>query len=115
LQLTLIDLQVTPLVQEIDQYISLDDILGRYLCSTEILVSAKTENFIGHSKCWQNAVIFLTHPDNLHKKAQQSKSRQLSYINCSRCVFINKQTRWTMKHTSAVAPETKASSLIRLT
>jgi len=24
---------------------------------------------IGLSRCWQNAVMFLTHPDNLHKKA----------------------------------------------
>jgi len=29
---------------------------------------------IGLSKCWQNAVIFLMHPDNLRKKAQRSKS-----------------------------------------
>jgi len=34
-------------------------------------------------RCWQNAVIFFTHPDNLLKKAQQSisKSRQLSCNN----------------------------------
>jgi len=38
-------------------------------------------------RSWQNAVIFLTHPDNLRKKAQRSKSRQLSY-NASRCGFI---------------------------
>jgi len=35
-----------------------------------------------------NAVIFLTHPDNMCKKAQQTKSRQLSCSNASRCVFI---------------------------
>jgi len=65
-------------------------------------------------RCWQNAVIFLTHPDNLHKKAQRTKSKQLSCSNASRCLFINKQTRWTMKHASAVAAKTKESSLITL-
>jgi len=44
------------------------------------------------SRCWQNAIIFLMHPDNLLKKAQQSKSKQLSCNNVSRCVFINEQT-----------------------
>jgi len=44
------------------------------------------------SRCWQN-VIFLTHADNLHRKAQWTKSRQLSCSNASRCVFINKKTR----------------------
>jgi len=29
-------------------------------------VSAKTANVIDLSRCGQNAVIFLTHPDNLH-------------------------------------------------
>jgi len=27
-------------------------------------------------RCWQNAIIFLTHPNNLRKKAQRNKSRQ---------------------------------------
>jgi len=58
--------------------------------------------------------ISLMHPHNLLKKAQQSKSRQLSCSNASRCVFINKQTRWTMEHMAAVAAETEASLLIRL-
>jgi len=82
---------------------------GRYLGFTDISLSAKTANFIGLSRCWQNAVIFLTHPDNLRKKAQRSKSRQLSYSNASRCGFINKQTRLTIEHASVVAAETKAS------
>ena len=38
-------------------------------------------------------------------------SQQLSYINASRCVFINKQTGLTMKHASAVAAKTKTSSV----
>jgi len=46
--------------------------------------------------CWQNAVIFYTHPDNLRKKAQRINSRELSCSNASKCVFKNKQTRWTM-------------------
>jgi len=66
---------------EIDRYI------GRYLGFTEISVSAKTADIIGLSRCWQNAVIFSTHSDNLRKKAQRSKSRQLSYSTVSRCVF----------------------------
>jgi len=52
----------------------------------------------------------IQHPDNLRKKTQRSKSRQLSYSNARRCGFINKQTRLTMEHASAVAAETKASS-----
>jgi len=52
--------------------------------------------------------------DNLHKKAQWTNSRQLSCTNISRCVFINKQTRWIMNHVLAVATKTRASSLIRL-
>ena len=51
---------------------------------------------------------------NLHKKAQRTKSRQLSCSNASKCIFINKQTRWTTEHVSTVATETKASSLITL-
>jgi len=61
----------------------------------------------------QNTAIFLTYADNMHKKAQRTKSRELSCSNASRCVFINKQARWTMKHTSAVAANTKALPLIR--
>ena len=91
-------------IVEIDRYI------GRYLGFTDISVSAKTANIIGHNRSWQNAVIFLTLPDNLRKKAQRSKSRQLSYNNASRCGFINKQTRLTMERASAVTTETKASS-----
>ena len=89
---------------EIDRYI------GRYLGFTNISVSAKTADNIGLNRSWQNTVIFLTHPDNLRKKAQQSKSRPSSYNNASRCGFINKQTRLTVEHASAVTTETKASS-----
>jgi len=39
-----------------------------------------------------------------HNEARQ----QLSYNNASKCVFINKQTRLTMKHASAVVVETQA-------
>ena len=67
-------------------------------------------DIIGLNRSWQNAVIFLTHPNNLCKKAQRSKSRHLSYNNASRCDVINKQTRLTMEHASAVAAKTKASS-----
>ena len=84
---------------------------GRYLGFTDISVSAKTTEFIGLGRCCQNAVIFLTHPDNLCWKAQRTKLRQLSCSTASRCVFINKQTRWTVKHASAVAAEAKASSI----
>jgi len=49
-------------------------------------------------------------PDNMRKKAQRSKSKQLSYSNASGCSFINKQTRLTMDHASVIAAETKASS-----
>jgi len=99
---------------EIDRYIGLADIIGRYLGFANISVSAKTADFIGFSRCWRNAIIFLTHADNLHKKAQRSKSRQLSFSNARRCLFINKHVRWTMEHTSAIAAKTKASSLITL-
>jgi len=34
--------------------------------------------FISLNRCWQNAVIFLTHPHNLRKTEQWSKSGQLS-------------------------------------
>ena len=89
---------------EINRYI------GRYLGLTNISVSAKMADIIGLNRSWQNAVVFLTHPDNLRKKAQRSKSRELSYNNASRCGFINKQTRLTMERASAVTTETKASS-----
>jgi len=81
--------------------------IGWYLGFTDISVSA---NVIGFNRNRQNAVTFLMHPDNLRKKAQHSKSRQLSYNNASRCGFINKQTRLTVEHASAVTPKTKASS-----
>jgi len=67
---------------EIDRYI------GWYLGFTDISVSTKTADIIGLNRSWQNAVIFLTHPDNWRKKAQRSKSRQLSYNNASRSGFI---------------------------
>jgi len=92
-------------------WVEIDRYIGWYLDFTDISVSAKTADIIGLSRCWQNAVIFLTHPDNLHEKAQWTKSRQFSCSNASRCIFINKQTRWTMEHVSAIAAETKASSL----
>jgi len=84
--------------------------IGRYLGFTDISVSAKTVSIIGLNRSWQNIVIFLTHPDYMRKKAQRSKSRQLSYNNASRCGFTNKQTKLTMEHASAVTTETKASS-----
>ena len=83
-----------------------------YLGLSDISASAKAADFISLSRCWQNAVIFLPHPGNLLKKAQESKSRQLSCSNVSRCVFINKQARWIMEHVSAITAKTKASSLI---
>jgi len=69
---------------------------------------------IGLSRGWQNAVIFLMYADTFRKEAQWTKSRQLSCSSASRCVFISKQTRWTLKHALAVAAETKALSVIRL-
>jgi len=74
----------------------------------------QSSRFIGLSRCWQNTVTYLTHSDNLLKKAQQSKSTQLFCSNASRCVCIIKQTRWTMELALAFAAKTKASSLIRL-
>jgi len=50
---------------EIDQYTNLAD--GWYLGFTDTSVSAKTADFIGFSRCWQNTVIFLMHADHLHK------------------------------------------------
>jgi len=93
---------------EIDRYIGRSRCIGRYLGFTDILVSTKTADCVGLSRCWRNVVIFLTHADNLRKKAQRTKSRQLSYSNASRCVFINKQTRQTMEHMSAVANRNKS-------
>jgi len=58
------------LTVEVDRYI------GRYLGFTNVSVSAKTAGFIGLSSCCQNAVMFLTHPENLRKKTQRGKSRQ---------------------------------------
>ena len=63
---------------EINRYIS-----ARHLGFTNIglSVSAKMADIIGLSRCWKNPVIFLTHADNnLRKKAQRKKSRQLSYL-----------------------------------
>jgi len=77
--------------------------IDRYLGFTIISVSSKTVDFIGLSKCSQYAVIFLTQPDNLHKKSQQSKSKQLSCSNTSRRAITNKHIRGTMEHMSAVA------------
>jgi len=94
---------------EFQNYLEIDRYIGRYLGFTDILVSAKMANFISHSRCWQNTVIFLMHADNLRKKTQWTNSRQLPCSKASKCVFINKQTRWIMKHMSAVAAETKAS------
>ena len=78
---------------EVDRYIGLADIIDWYLRFADISVSAKMADFIGIglSRCWQNAVISLTHPDNLRKKAQRTKWRQLSCSNASRCVFIKKR------------------------
>ena len=56
---------------EIDWYIGKADISGQYLGFSNISVSAKTTDFISFSRCAQNAVILLTHPDNLRKKAQR--------------------------------------------
>jgi len=90
---------------ETDRYTGLADIISRYLGFTNTSVSVKTADKIGLSMCGQNAAIFLIHADNLRKKAQRTKSRQLSCSNTNRCVFINKQTR-TMEQASAVAAKT---------
>jgi len=95
---------------DIDQYIRPGRYIGRYLRFTNILVSVKTADSIGLNRSWQSAVIFLTHPDNMRKNAQRSKSRQLSYNNAIRCGFINKQTRLTVERASAVTTETKTST-----
>ena len=78
-----------------------------YLGFTEIswnIGIGRLADFISLSGCWQNV------PDYLRMKAQHSKTRQLSCSNANRCIFINKWTRSTMKHASAVAAETNASS-----
>jgi len=93
---------------EIDRYMGLADIIDPYEGFAYILVLAKTAGLIGLCSHWRKTVIFLTYADNPHKKAQQSKSRELSCSNAS------KQTRWTMEHALAVAVETKTSLLIRL-
>jgi len=43
---------------EIDGYVGLAHISGRYLSFTNISVLAKTVHFIGLSQCWQNAVSY---------------------------------------------------------
>jgi len=67
--------------------------IGQYLGFTDISVLVKTADIIGLNRSWQNAVIFLTHPDNLRKQAQRSKSRPLSYNNASRCGFTNSRKK----------------------
>jgi len=69
--------------------------------------------YIGLSRCWQNAAIFLTHAENLRKKAQRTKSRQLSCSNASRCVF---QISWQDNYGARLSRRSrkKAPSLIRL-
>jgi len=66
------------------------------------------------SRCLQNAVMFLTYADNLRTNQPNQGSYLASCSNASRCIFINKQTRWTVEHMSAFAAAAKASSLIRL-
>jgi len=93
--------------------IEFDRYIGRYLGFTDILVSAKMANFISLSRCWPNAVIFLTHPDNLCKKAQWTRSRllqerqqvrfckQTDKINhgpCVGCRSWNKSIIWKLRN-----------------
>ena len=62
-----------PIFNEISSnWLEIDRYIGRYLDFTDISVSAKTADIIGLNRSWQNAVIFLTHPDNLRKKAQRN-------------------------------------------
>jgi len=68
---------------------------------------------IGLSRCWQNADIFHKCRQLARKRNDPTKSRQLFCSN-SKCIFINKQPRWTMERVSAVTAETNASSLTRL-
>ena len=64
---------------------------------------------IGLNRSWQNAVICLTHLDNLRKKAQRSKSRQWSN-NTSRCGFINKTDK--INHGACVSRHNRNKSII---
>jgi len=52
--------------------------IDRYFGLTNISVSARLADYIGLGRCWENAVIFLTHVDNVHKKAQWTN--QDSYL-----------------------------------
>jgi len=62
----------------------------RYLGFTDILVLAKVGEIGLASVHVDKTVILLTPSDDLCKKAQRTKSRQLSCSNTSRYVFINK-------------------------
>jgi len=75
-----------------------------------ISVSAKTADFIGLSRCWQNTVIVLTHPDNLLKKAEQSKLRQLSCSNVAGA-FSKKKTD-KMNHGTCISHRSRNQSII---
>jgi len=67
-------------------------------------ISAIMADFISFCRWWQNAVIFLSHADNLRKKAQPTKSSQLSCSNSSQFFFcwnisvIFAETIWSLKH-----------------
>jgi len=54
----------------------------------------------------------LLYSSRIRKTSQESATKQVRQLSCnaSRCGFINKQTKLTMKRASAVAAETKASS-----
>jgi len=64
---------------------------------TDISIVAKMA--IGASRCCQNAVIFLTHANNLREKTQRTKSK-LCCSNTSRCVFYKQADK--MKHGACV-------------
>jgi len=53
-------------------------------------------------------LLFLTHPDNLGKKAQQTQLRRLPCSNA--CVFINKQTK--MNHGARVGRRRRNKNII---
>ena len=53
------------------------DISGWYLTFTDISVLAD-----GLNKCWQNVVIFLTHADNVRKKAQWNQVKTVILQQC---------------------------------
>jgi len=59
---------------------------------------------------------YISHTSRQLALTKHNELRQDSYLAAmlAVCIFINKQTRWTMKHASAVTAKTKASSLIRL-